>query len=248
MPPHSSHLLQPLDIGCFGPLKRAYGSLVDSKIRLGFNHIDKLDFLKAYTEAHREVFKPQNIQNSFTAAGISPFNRERVLNKLNILLSTPTPPSSRGGPSTASSTLATSYTVRQLQRQASSVKKLLKRGSQSPSTPSKRALQHIINGCEKALYNTARLAKENHDLRTGNKKEKQKKTRSRRQMTPTEGLSIQEGRELIRQRNERSNEVVDPPASSAPLPSATPRRAPPTCSECNIQGHTRVRCPTRRNL
>lgn len=74
MPAHSSHLLQPLDIGCFGPLKRAYGSLVDSKMRLGFSHINKLDFLKAYTEAHREVFKPQNIQNSFTAAGICPFN------------------------------------------------------------------------------------------------------------------------------------------------------------------------------
>jgi hypothetical protein len=25
MPPHSSHLLQPLDVGCFGPLKKAYG-------------------------------------------------------------------------------------------------------------------------------------------------------------------------------------------------------------------------------
>jgi hypothetical protein len=25
MPPHSSHLLQPLDVGCFAPLKLAYG-------------------------------------------------------------------------------------------------------------------------------------------------------------------------------------------------------------------------------
>ena len=24
MPPHSSHLLQPLDVGCFAPLKHAY--------------------------------------------------------------------------------------------------------------------------------------------------------------------------------------------------------------------------------
>ncbi|KAL4793443.1 hypothetical protein BDV19DRAFT_366433 [Aspergillus venezuelensis] len=28
MPLYLSHLLQPLDIGCFGPLKRAYGGLV----------------------------------------------------------------------------------------------------------------------------------------------------------------------------------------------------------------------------
>ncbi|BCS24404.1 uncharacterized protein APUU_40848A [Aspergillus puulaauensis] len=29
MPSHSSHLLQPLDVGCFGPLKRAYGGLIE---------------------------------------------------------------------------------------------------------------------------------------------------------------------------------------------------------------------------
>jgi hypothetical protein len=31
MPPHSSHLLQPLDVHCFGPLKKAYGKLVEQK-------------------------------------------------------------------------------------------------------------------------------------------------------------------------------------------------------------------------
>lgn len=30
MPPHSSHLLQPLDVGCFSVLKRSYGRLVSS--------------------------------------------------------------------------------------------------------------------------------------------------------------------------------------------------------------------------
>ena len=29
MPPHSSHLLQPLDVGCFGPLKKAYGRQIE---------------------------------------------------------------------------------------------------------------------------------------------------------------------------------------------------------------------------
>ncbi|ODM19019.1 hypothetical protein SI65_05636 [Aspergillus cristatus] len=29
MPPHTSHLLQPLDVGVFGPLKRAYGKLIE---------------------------------------------------------------------------------------------------------------------------------------------------------------------------------------------------------------------------
>jgi hypothetical protein len=35
MPPHSSHLLQPLDVGCFSPLKRAYGRQAKEMMRTG---------------------------------------------------------------------------------------------------------------------------------------------------------------------------------------------------------------------
>ena len=51
IPAHSLYLLQPLNIGCFAVLKKAYGSLVDQKMRFGINHIDKLDFLGAYPQA-----------------------------------------------------------------------------------------------------------------------------------------------------------------------------------------------------
>jgi hypothetical protein len=222
---------------------------VESKMRLGFNHIDKLDFLKAYPTARREVFKAQSIKNSFTAAGILPLDPQRVLDKLNISLSTPTPPPSRGGHSTSSSTLATPHTVRQLHRQVSSVEKLLRRGSESPTSPSKKALQQIYKGCEMALYNAIQLAKENSELRAANEKEKVKRSRSKRQMTPNQGLAVQEARDLISQRNDRLNAEGGPSNSSstsAPLTSTAPRRAPPTCSNCHIQGHNRVSCPVPR--
>lgn len=45
MPPYSSHLLQLLDVSCFNLLKRVYGGLIEVKMHLGFNHIDKLNFL-----------------------------------------------------------------------------------------------------------------------------------------------------------------------------------------------------------
>jgi hypothetical protein len=103
MPPHSSHLLQPLDVGYFSPLKRAYRGLVEQRMHLGYNHINKFNFLKAYPAAHLEVFTPLNIQNSFAAAGIHPLKLERVLEKLNIHISTPTPPLSQASQSTNSS-------------------------------------------------------------------------------------------------------------------------------------------------
>lgn len=86
MPAHSSHLLQPLDIGCFAVLKRAYSRLISNQARLGFNHINKLDFLAEYPQAHQETFKQDTIQNSFAAAGLVPLDPERVLSKLNISL------------------------------------------------------------------------------------------------------------------------------------------------------------------
>jgi hypothetical protein len=86
---------QPLDVGCFAPLKRAYGRFVSDLARVGYNHIDKLDFLADYPRARDEAFKPQTIQTSPAATGITPFNLERVLSKLNISLRTPTPPASR---------------------------------------------------------------------------------------------------------------------------------------------------------
>jgi hypothetical protein len=65
MPPHSSHLLQPLDVGCFAVLKRSYGHLADQQSRMGINHIHKLDFLAAYPRAREDAFQAKGIQNAF---------------------------------------------------------------------------------------------------------------------------------------------------------------------------------------
>jgi hypothetical protein len=54
MPSHSSHILQPLDIGCFGPLKQAYGRQIEKKMRAGTTHISKEDFFPAFLAAFQE--------------------------------------------------------------------------------------------------------------------------------------------------------------------------------------------------
>ncbi|KAF2192032.1 hypothetical protein K469DRAFT_719093 [Zopfia rhizophila CBS 207.26] len=48
MPAHSSHILQPLDVGCFSPLKTAYRRQVEKLMRNWFNYITKLEFLPAF--------------------------------------------------------------------------------------------------------------------------------------------------------------------------------------------------------
>ena len=119
MPVYSSHLLQPLDVGCFAPLKRAYGRFVGDFARVGYNHFDKLDFLAEYPRARIEAFKPQTIQASFAATGLTIIDLERVLSKLNISLEspyTPTPPGSRPSSRSSQFTPKTPKTAIQLRR------------------------------------------------------------------------------------------------------------------------------------
>jgi hypothetical protein len=82
MPPHSSHLLQPLDVGVFRPLKQAYRKLVERIIMAGNNHVNKQDFLSLYPTARERVFTQENIYRGFAGANLKPLNPERVLKKI----------------------------------------------------------------------------------------------------------------------------------------------------------------------
>ena len=241
MPPHSSHLLQPLDVGCFSSLKRAYGHLIEDKMRLGFNHIDKLDFLEAYPQARTEAFKAETIKNSFAAAGLIPLNAQRVLEKLNIQLKASTPPGSRS----TDSDPKTPQNLRQLGKQASTIKKLLRQRTQSPSSPTKTALGQLIKGCEMAMNSGVLLAKENQDLQAANEKRLQKKRRSRQRIDAKDGLSVQEGQGLLQSRNQVDEAADTIPVEPVAEAQQRPTRAPPRCSDCHIIGHRRSQCHNR---
>lgn len=245
MPAHSSHLLQPLDVGCFAVLKRAYGRFVSDLARNAYNHIDKLDFLADYPRARIEAFQPSIIQNSFAAAGLVPIDPERVLSKLNISLRTPTPPSSRPSSRSSQFTPKTPRTTIQLQKQASILKELLKQRPNSPLTPSKIMLDQIIKGCAVTMHNAALLARENADLRAANERKRQKRNRSTRQMAHKGGLSVEEGLQLAQQLNQpvEGDGVVSHVQGDLPIQQDQPRkRAPPRCSGCGEIGHKINQC------
>ena len=217
MPPHSSHLLQPLDIGCFAVLKRSYGRVVEVKMRNGVNHIDKFDFLEAYPLARIEAFKSETIENGFQSAGLIPFAPEKVISKLNIRLATPTPPPSRGSdwdPKTPSNYM-------QLQKQASSIKALLRTRSRSPPSPLNSAINQVLKACQITMQSAALLENEVSDLRAENEKKKQKRARSRKQLHAEEGLSVQEASALIMQPVEAIEAPSPPPPPRAKKAFAT---------------------------
>ena len=82
LPPHSTHLLQPLDVGLFGPLQHFYGIGIDEHFRdygesPGFA---PQHFLPIYLEARRKAYSLANIESAFRATGIVPLN-SRILTK-----------------------------------------------------------------------------------------------------------------------------------------------------------------------
>jgi hypothetical protein len=244
MPAHSSHLLQPLDVSCFAVLKREYGRLVEQRMRNGFNHIDKFDFLAAFPDARTATYKASNIQNGFAAAGLVPFDPDRVYQQLNIQLKTPTPPGS-SQVSNISSLSQTPYNPRQLERAVSTVKRHLQQRSISPPSPINRSLQRIHKAAESTMINLAILREQYREISAAHEKEKQKRQRSTTRIQHEGGLTREDAQDLI-MLNNRPVEAAVATTALPELPTSQPRtRAPQKCSHCGIIGHNILRCPNR---
>jgi hypothetical protein len=73
-------------VSCFGPLKKAFGSQIEMKMRLGVNHVTKEEFLPTFLIAHSKVMTTETITSGFEATGLVPFDLQRVLDKLHPII------------------------------------------------------------------------------------------------------------------------------------------------------------------
>jgi hypothetical protein len=69
LPPHSSHVSQPLDVVIHSPLKVKYSQRVRDLARRHIFHIDKEGFLPAFKDAFFDVFTYENCKKAFEATG-----------------------------------------------------------------------------------------------------------------------------------------------------------------------------------
>ncbi len=223
MPPHTSHLLQPLDVGCFGPLKLAYGQAVAELARQSVYHVEKLDFLRLYQAVRLTAFTEANVKAGFSGAGIRPWDPDHIIETLPVIHTPPQAPT----PSTW--TAETPHTTDQLRLQAQLIRDLRQRDSHSPTA---RAIAQVVKGCQLAMQAVVILTEENNKLRAANSNQHQKK-RERRQYIATGGvLTGAQGRALITEADKALKQASQP----------LQKRAPPTCSKCHQQGHNRIYC------
>jgi hypothetical protein len=162
MPPHSSHLLQPLDVSCFSVLKRSYGLAVQEQIRAGINHIDKDDFLSLYSQARITTYTTSTIQSGFKATGLVPFEPDEVLSRLHIQLQTPSPTRPPYQPTqvTPHWVPETPHNISELQHQNQAVQGLIRYRTQSPPSPTIQAINQLIKGCQMAMHEVVILSVE----------------------------------------------------------------------------------------
>ncbi|KAJ5674366.1 uncharacterized protein N7477_004300 [Penicillium maclennaniae] len=79
LPSHTSHKLQPCDVGVFGPLKTAYRAQIEQTCRAGVGTIGKPHFTYLYNRARKEALTPRNIRSAWSKSGLFPFDPSRVL-------------------------------------------------------------------------------------------------------------------------------------------------------------------------
>jgi len=238
MPPHSSHLLQPLDVGCFSVLKRSYGRLVEQKMGLGVNHIDKQEFLPLYQQARSEALHARNIRSGFTAAGLVPYDPDRVLSLLQAQLQTPSPP--KQPPQQQAWVAETPHNITELQNQTILLKQYLKRRTQSPPSPTELALNQLVKGCQVAMHSAIFLAHENERLRTENQRQKRKKAQKRSYLAKGGVLTGAEAQSLI------ETERISRTEAEARDRGEVRQRALLKCSVCQSLEHNARTCLERQ--
>jgi hypothetical protein len=191
MPAHTSHLLQPLDVGCFSPLKTAYRHKVIELARQGVFYVDKDEFLSIYPRMRRSVLTEQNIQSGFRTTGLVPPCPDRVLSCL-IVVRTPSPP---GTAACAESiwTAKTPHTTTQLEKQARLLYNRLQQQSQSPTS---QVIAQLVKGCQLTINSATILAEENKKLRATNHHRRQRQDRRRQYIAARGALEAEEGRRL----------------------------------------------------
>ena len=166
LPPHSTHRLQPLDVGIFSPLATAYSSKIDALVQssFGFSRATKRNFWPLFKSAWKSALTMSNIKSVFAATGIWPSDSTRVLR--HIRTKTPSPPST-----TNESTRKTPNSVRGVRRAI--------KGLKAKDLHTSEGMDLIIRGIEKLAVEKDILEHTNNGLIEASIGEKKRRRRGK---------------------------------------------------------------------
>ena len=236
LPPHSSHITQPLDVGCFGPLKRWYGDELSKRMRWGHVHVDKPEFIAAFLAAFPKAFTTKNIESAFRYTGLVPFDPECVLSQLDVHLRTPTPPTIE--PTTWQS--QTPQNAVEFQCQTELIKARVARHQDSSPTPILEALESLGKGIQIEVHTKVLITAQASHLRQANEDLSGRKKRKKKQIKQDGPLSVAEGQEIIDDA-ELGAQWEKELADDAPIVVGVTKKRR-RCGKCGTEGHNSRTC------
>ncbi|RAL58329.1 hypothetical protein DID88_006441 [Monilinia fructigena] len=162
LPPHCSHLLQPLDVGVYGPMKRYHAQEVDRYSRAGIQRIQRSDWVQLFQKIRGKGLTCQNIKSGWKGAGLNPFSPRQVLNNLPTpLLPPPSTPNTPANPEDLDLSLLNSSPPNDIElRQANKVFNSALSANNLPTSPVQRYAKRITHQIESLNAENAILRKE----------------------------------------------------------------------------------------
>lgn len=74
LPAHTTHKLQPLDVGCFGPMQRKWVERVEEIVLETGHRLERDDFVVEYLQVRDQAVTKQVIEAAWRKTGLVPFN------------------------------------------------------------------------------------------------------------------------------------------------------------------------------
>jgi hypothetical protein len=239
MPSHSSHLLQPLDVGCFSVLKRSYGQEIEKLMRNHIHHITKPDFFLAFHAAFWATFRPENVQGGFRGAGLVPFDPEKVILRLDIKLRTPTP---TGSPSAQSDSWVskTPQNADETSLQTTHIKDRISRHQNSSPTSIFKALDQIAKGSLQVMHDVVLMKAHIKELQAANEALSKRRRAKKRYIRAEGPLSMHKATEILTDKDVQAQLEEETRSGCG----RTRRRVagPRHCSNCGKTGHNSRTC------
>jgi hypothetical protein len=232
MPAHSSHLLQPLDVALYSPLKRAYGDKINLFIKASVKHITKCEFFVAFMAAHLRIFTEENIKSGFRGAGILPWNPDFVIEKLDVRLRTPTLSGSCPG-TAAGWESQTPSNPQQTVSQSNFIKSRISAHQGSSPTPIIEAVDRLAKGAQAMAHSITLLTDQVHTLQDANialaKRRRAKKSR----VQLGGALSIEDSQAILAEKDKTKRPAVVDGENGGPS-----KKAATTARQCGVCGKT----------
>lgn len=245
LPPQSSHLTHPLDVGCFNVLKLRYGDQLNVFIKGHVNHITKVEFLQAFKQAFLATMTPENIRGSFRGAGTIPLDPDAIVTQLDIRLSTPSPPQT---PSElpAPWTSQTPHNPTEVVSQSDFIKSRIATHQDSSPSSLYKAVDQLFKAAQAIAHRVTLMDAEVHTLREANMALSKRRRAKRTRIQDGGDMSVLDAQNVLAEKGVIDEESGEEGNNGGP--SKRRRTGARQCGICRKTGHNARTCPEAEEM